>query len=62
MFQFMDESFIIRLSKESGYKYNITVRIVYNDNLINNPFVISIEISLEHLSSFKTNFFIVETS
>ena len=33
MFQFMDESFIVmvRLSKETGYKYNITVRIVYND-------------------------------
>ena len=33
MFQFMDESFIVmvRLSKETGYKYNITLRIVYKD-------------------------------
>ena len=33
MFQFMDESFIVtvRLSKETGFKYNITVMIVYND-------------------------------
>ena len=59
MFQFMDESFIVteRLSKETGYKYNINVMIVY---MINNPFVIYIEISLEYLSGFKTNFFIVE--
>ena len=29
----MDESFIVtvRLSKETAYKYNITVMIVYND-------------------------------
>ena len=29
----MDESFIVteRFSKETGYKYNITVMIVYND-------------------------------
>ena len=29
----MDESFIatVILSKETGYKYNITARIVYND-------------------------------
>ena len=33
VFQFMDESFIMieRLFKETGYKYNITVMIVYND-------------------------------
>ena len=31
MFQFMDKSFIVtvRLSKETGYNYNITLRIVY---------------------------------
>ena len=53
MFQFMDEAFImtVRLSKETGYKYNITIRI---DIMINNPFVIYIENSLEHLSTFKT--------
>ena len=30
MFQFMDESFIVmvRLPKGTGYKYNITIRIV----------------------------------
>ena len=33
VYQFKDESFIVtvRLSKETGYKYNITVMIVYND-------------------------------
>ena len=33
VFQFMDDSFILteRLSKETSYKYNIAVMIVYND-------------------------------
>ena len=58
----MDESFImtVRLSKETGYKYNITLRIVYNDK--QSIFYIYIENSLEQLNSFKTNFFIIETS
>ena len=53
VFQFMDESFIVteRLSKETGYKYNITVIIVYNDK--QSICYIYIEISLEYLSSLR---------
>ena len=56
MFQFMDESFIVmvRSSKETGYKYNITVMIVYNDK--QSICYKYIEIGVEHISSFKTNF------
>ena len=60
MIQFMDESFTVtvRLSKETGYKYNITVMIVYNDK--QSICYKYIEIGLEHISNFKTNFLIVE--
>ena len=55
----MDESFIVtvRLSKETGYKYNTTVMVIYNDRQsICSKYI---KIGLEYIS-FKTNFLIVE--
>ena len=64
MFQFMDGSFIVTvtLSKETGYKNDITVRIVYNNK--QSICYLYIEISLKHLSLFKTisKYIVVETS
>ena len=56
----MDESFIVtvKLSKETDYKYNITVMIVFNNKQsISYKYI---EIGLEHISSFKTNCLTVE--